>query len=498
MKSKETTDCVKTVFFRYGILFILLTGLCWLFPYTGDDWAWGSSIGMDRLHAWFRNYNGRYLGNLSVILLTRSNLIKALVMAATLSGIIFCFEKIIQRQWVFCVSCLLLILLPKQIIQQAIVWTSGFSNYVISVLLILLYIAYVYPVLSGKLPEKKYWHAIPLFVLGVSAALFVEHVTVYEVVMAFGVVFYTAIRHKKVFFQHISFLAGSIVGAYVMFSNGAYHRIVNQEDGYRSIVSSAGEGGIFSVIPEQLALNNIWLNLLLAVVCGVLFYQWKQTLVEKKQGKIAACSLAVIAIYAVWSAFSVPGLGVSLKQDSFQYFEAGFTLLFVLSLIIFTVLIGICCDCLWKMLFWNGSILCLALPLFVVTPIGPRCFFVTYIMYVLLFMELCCQCQPLTERLVSVSRMISSACLVTAIVGMAFYFFIFSSVAHVDRERLQHIKEEMAAGEERVEIKHLPYESFLWTSTPMEDEWKRRYKLFHHLPADLAMTDVWEYGNSKK
>ena len=47
--------------------------LCYLFPYTGDDWAWGSKIGIDRLNNWFENYNGRYVGNLIVLAMTRSN-----------------------------------------------------------------------------------------------------------------------------------------------------------------------------------------------------------------------------------------------------------------------------------------------------------------------------------------------------------------------------------------------------------------------------------------
>ena len=55
---------------RYGICFVLISALCWLFPYTGDDWAWGSQIGIDRLNSWFANYNGRYLGNIFVNIFT--------------------------------------------------------------------------------------------------------------------------------------------------------------------------------------------------------------------------------------------------------------------------------------------------------------------------------------------------------------------------------------------------------------------------------------------
>ena len=46
-------------FFKENIiwlgLFIMIAFLCYLFPYTGDDWAWGSTIGLDRLNSFFDN-----------------------------------------------------------------------------------------------------------------------------------------------------------------------------------------------------------------------------------------------------------------------------------------------------------------------------------------------------------------------------------------------------------------------------------------------------------
>ena len=36
------------IWLRYIICFGLIAILCYLFTYTGDDWAWGSKIGLDR------------------------------------------------------------------------------------------------------------------------------------------------------------------------------------------------------------------------------------------------------------------------------------------------------------------------------------------------------------------------------------------------------------------------------------------------------------------
>ena len=100
------------IWLSYIICFGLIAILCYLFPYTGDDWAWGSKIGIDRLNNWFENYNGRYVGNLIVLAMTRSNLLKAVIMSFCLTGIVALCDYIFKRLWVFYVSCVALVLIP--------------------------------------------------------------------------------------------------------------------------------------------------------------------------------------------------------------------------------------------------------------------------------------------------------------------------------------------------------------------------------------------------
>ena len=221
------------IWLRYIICFGLIAILCYLFPYTGDDWAWGSKIGIDRLNNWFENYNGRYVGNLIVLAMTRSNLLKAVIMSFCLTGIVALCEYIFKRKWVFYVSCVALVLIPKLIFRQAVVWTAGYANYVTSMFFTLLFIAYVYPIFQETMPRRKVWHCLPLFVLAVINALIVEHLTIYNVVLACGVLVYTICVHRKVVASHVAYLIGSVAGAAYMFSNSAYHTIANNQDQYR-------------------------------------------------------------------------------------------------------------------------------------------------------------------------------------------------------------------------------------------------------------------------
>jgi len=66
---------------------LCLTG--YFVPYVHDDWAWGGSLGLERLANFFQDYNGRYLGNLLVIAGTHSRLFKALSICCCLPS---CFS----------------------------------------------------------------------------------------------------------------------------------------------------------------------------------------------------------------------------------------------------------------------------------------------------------------------------------------------------------------------------------------------------------------------
>ena len=492
----------KMKWIRYGVCFFLIALLCWLFPYTGDDWAWGSQIGLDRLESWFANYNGRYVGNLIVLVMTRSNLLKTLIMAFCLTGIAYLVEYIIKQKWAFYVTCVALVLMPKLILRQAVVWTAGYSNYVTSLFLTLIFIAYVYPALKEDMPSRKLWHCVPLLILGIINTLIVEHLTIYNVVLAVGVIIYTVIAHRQVIASHVAYLIGTIAGTVYMFSNEAYHSIASNQDEYRQMA----EGGVVSraienyvqEIAKHLCLNNVWVNLAILVVCFLLYCQCLNFWKSKKELILAKICVVVMTAFNVWALLSSFGVSTYAKQNRLLYIEAMLVALYMLALIGFTVLVGIRQECLWKLLFWDASIICVAAPLLVVNPIGERCFFATYILFVLLLVELGGQLKKESVLAVLRGKAFRNVCICISVSGLAFYLNIFSSIYQVDHERLARIERQVEAGKTSVEIRHLPYESYLWTATPECEPWIERYKLFYGLPKDLELKAVWEYSKKKK
>lgn len=488
---------------RYLLCAILIFLLSFLFPYTGDDWAWGSQIGLDRLHTWFDNYSGRYVGNLIVLVLTRSNLLKSLAMTVALTGIIFLLERLIKEKWSFYVSIVLLICLPKAILRQAVVWTAGFSNYVTSIFFTLIYIVYIYWIFDEKPNRNKLRQrilpCIPLFVLGIINTLIVENVTLYNVVLGVAVIIYVLLRYRKVLIQHVCYFVGTICGTVYMFSNSVYHSISTNSDGYRSVA----KGGIiaqalknyFDVIYKEYFMNNIVLNLFILCLCYIIYVNYKRKNAESKNvsGKVLVVCLGILTCYDIWSFFSYIGLSTVTKQNILIGLEGIATVIAGISLIIFALIMAAHYTNFWRTLFVVCSVLCVAAPLFAVNPIGSRCFFSSYILFILFAEELC---RIIADNFtVAVNeKILKRTAVMLAVVGMIFYLCIFASVYRADHQRLSYIKDKVAAGEKNIEILHLPYESYIWTPTPNKGEvWEERYKLFYDIPQDVTLKAVWEY-----
>lgn len=484
--------------YRYIICFMLLTGLCFLFPYTGDDWAWGSSIGIERLNTWFDNYSGRYLGNLIVLVLTRSNIIKALVMAFCLTGIFVCIEKLLKKKWAFYLSMALFVLLPRAIFRQAVAWTAGFANYVTSIFLTLLFIVYMYHIFEDKVEKQDFKMCIPLFLLGIANTLIVEHLTLYNVVLALFVIIFTYIKFKKIYIQYILYFTGTILGTVIMFSNSVYSSIQMQEDGYRSVAQNGIIQQItesyFKIIYKELISGNLWVNLALLLAFLNLYVMLKKDKVSSKKMCILKVCLYVMGIFVTWTFLSVTGIGDSSKPHEFMYLEGIFSLLFLVAVITSGIIISLHYGNFWRIAFILGSILCMTAPLFVVNPIGSRCFFATYCMFAVLLCELLRIFPNKDFLFFGVKR----ACVIISISGFAFYSAVFLLIYKSDKDRIKYVRQEVSANSKEIEIIHLPFEGFVWTPTPVVEPWITRYKLFYNIPEDIDLIPVWEYTLEQK
>lgn len=286
-KNKQSTKNKEKIFF--AIIFIIITMICYFFPYTHDDWAWGTSMGIERLESLFKDYNGRWAGNILVILLTRSRIFRAVVISSTLTGIFCLINKIVKskNKNINYIALILLLLMPINILAQAIAWTSGFANYVIPVLIVLLYIYLNRNIFNKKKIEINNKLIIPLLLLGFVNSLFVEHMTIYNLLLAIVITIYVSKKEKKISIPNLFYAIGSLIGTILMFSNGAYHNIQNATDPYRTIGSAniieTAFNTYFNELYKFLIHQNTIINIILCICVLIFAYKYIKDSTTKKQ-----------------------------------------------------------------------------------------------------------------------------------------------------------------------------------------------------------------------
>ena len=181
----------KSFKIRFGaFIFIYIGVLAILFPPAHDDWAWGSSIGLQRLADWFSGRDGRYLGNLLVIAITRSEVLRVILMMVIMSAIILLCYKIVNKtnKVLFVLSALLFFAMPRAMFASAYVWYSGFANYATSILAILIYIYLLKDLFTEKETKFTKISIIPLFILAYLGGLLMEYVTIYQICLGIFVI----------------------------------------------------------------------------------------------------------------------------------------------------------------------------------------------------------------------------------------------------------------------------------------------------------------------
>ena len=137
--SKKENKSINREIYFYIVFFLLVLILCYLFPYTHDDWDWGSVTGLERLKNSFDNFNGRWLGNSLGMLLTRVRILKSITIASTLLAIIILIKKLINsdKKYIPYFVIISFLLMPVRMFAQSFAWTVSFANYVPPVLIAL-------------------------------------------------------------------------------------------------------------------------------------------------------------------------------------------------------------------------------------------------------------------------------------------------------------------------------------------------------------------------
>ena len=460
------------------MLAIIVITIFWMFIYVNvpighDDWTWGSYIGVDRLESFLKDYNGRYLGSLVTVILTRTYVIRAIIMSCITVGISILMVKVVtvhkkKYTMLLLIITILLLLAPRNIFRQTFSWIAGFSNYVPPILLVLIYIVYIREIFSKSRVERngKVYLILGL-VLSIATQLFVEHMTLYLIMLGIFTLGYSYIKFKRVYKIDVCVLIGSILGAAIMFSNGAYHKISEQEDSYRTMATSITEmiktaiNQYVNIINKEFFMVMIILVILLAVLgCTLVVCKIKKSRNQVKIGEII--SLIIIITYPLYLLFINHYTEIVFVNDMVNdIVQAIFSLMFYLAL---AGIITIALEEREKKertLFLLGSALIILAPLTVVTPIGGRNFLASYIFLVLLTVEL------IEYFIADIDiKSVQVIGIIGCLTVMCPLSMVFYSIGQDGRYRDQRIKDQIEQGKNIIYVPRIEHAEYLQVANP--------------------------------
>ena len=473
------------------ILFIIATCIFYFVPYSQDDWGWGTQIGLDRLYSMFDGYNGRWVGNISIIILSRLRLVKAIFCSLVMLGIIVLSKKIVNdknKQLSF-LMLLLIFVIPINIIAQSITWVSGFVNYVTPVLLILLFIYLNKDIFKNKNSSLGNKYIVPLLILGFLTSLFIENLTIYNLLLAISIVVYEIIKTKKINLPNFSYLIGSIIGTVFMFSNSAYNNITNGVDEYRTIdqynIILNAIHSYYKYVYKYLFNGNTIINILIGILLIIIVYIYIKNNKISKRKKYILYTLSLLVIgYSCYLFFdNFLYFGNMLITNRYNHMVKAFVPI-IYYIAIFILLLMTLKDKILKnkIIFLFASLVFINAPLLIVSPIGPRCFFANYIFFCLIALELYNYISNYYK--INILNIFITICLIFSI----FYLLIFGYIFKIESIRNDEIKKHSEDSE--LVLPKIPHSRYLWLAEPKKSSFEFKFKLFYNINKDAKIIFV--------
>lgn len=464
--------------------FLAIFALMAMTPLTGDDWCFLSLHTADlgelaaRSAEQWHNLNGRVLGNLCAILFSGLDFFRELVKAAIVFLTILMMNKLVfyrlgSSLWTGLLIGAAIYAMPKEMYRQTYNWMAGFFNYVPVMLLVLLYLWIIRGFLEGGAVPNTVLSVPGALILGICSQLFVENLTIYLAVASISLVLWYFFSRRKLNLTMAAYAAGCIVGALIMFQSPVYGKVAAEEDGYRTM--NTGFWGMMEMFAENYetviqytfreylplwALAAIFACILLSkarrmhpalryllmgILCAGPVYGWMtEEVLAKPRNNIWES--------AIW-------------LDLFMWVLFGLALLLTLLTAInnlFRKRLGLIF--LWSIPLSSG-------PLLVVQPIGPRCFYLTYLCLIGTLFVLFAEVVDWENLDRAKEGLLRFAALFLAGAGLLFYFQISYANHETYAFRVESARQQVLSGSTEVILPKYPYPDFVHDTDPQKMEY---------------------------
>ena len=484
-KDKKTN--LKKFLLEKRYLFATIIGIfmfTMLFPYSGDDLQWSiGELSIERIIGFSTNtsLNGRYLGNVIVILLAKNKIIRAFIMSLTLAYIINTIKT--KEKCNFLTVILFLLLMPKGVFKQGIVWSSGFANYAFSIMLLFVALSLVQKLfVCNKFDVKMVIPSILIFYL---SSLVIENLTIFLFLFLVIINVIYLIKNKRVNFNLVISFIGSLLGLLTMFTHPAYSGVFSGEDGYRTISSindifiTAKKNFNEIIFPNSIS-NNLILFIILTIFMVVYVYKNYNKKKSNKSLYISLCFHIMCLLYFIIIKYNSNWEPLLNYSEKFNFY---INILFIINLFALQFLI-------YRKKAYNSIMICgiiigLVAPLFVVSPLGPRNFLMIYVLEVLLVLDV----YRISEFKLDYNKIKYLICTILFVI-IGYYVSIYGYITLVSVRRDNYIRENINSGsiENNVlYVPNIPYEEYVWVPNPSNDYYKSIYKYIFNVPDEIDL-----------
>ncbi len=464
-----------------------------------DDLTWGGVIGIQRLNTCFAGYNGRYVGNLIVIVLMRlPAAVRAGMELAVLCVLFYYVHRLLPKRGSVCFFALALLGIPLPVYAQSVVWTAGFSNYATSAVIMLFVIDTYYRVIicDRDLPIRA--HLI-FVIVSFAGQLILENTTLYTTILSVFFLGYGLLGKRKLYAPALTGLAADVCGAALMFSNSSYHSALVKDGGnYKEIsISISGLWQTYQndVVPHLIKNNhliNIGLTAALVLLWATAQNKEKPGIRLKKCGSFFGSALVAFFIYDAMDD------AITQAMDYGAAIYAVVTFLYA-AYILFTISITIT-DKMQKsaLLIFACSQVILTVPLLAAAPLSARCFFQNGILWCMMFgyimqvllerFGLDTDRDAIRSRLAVITQVVCALYIACMLCGQALSW-------QIQRIRTDITQTGVANGAEMIILPEVPWSGryCFGANGYSSDYWLSNYKDYYGIPSDTELKFIDYY-----
>lgn len=468
-----------------AFLVICFAVLARLFPLSGDDWAWGSQEGLDRLANQFDGYNGRWSGNFAILFLSRSPVVAPLVVSVTLCSIVFLLTRVSgMKNWTgYALGLALLMLMPLGTWRQTVVWLSGFANYTLATAGLLVFVWMTQRNLRGEKFRTPWLTAALTVPFAVVSATFIEHATVALVLFSVLAVI-VVVRRRRTWLVQAAWAAGSVAGAAVMFSNAAYRNVASGTSTYHR-VDDSGVGAIVEHATGGVSHLSVAVNLGLNVclLVTVILLAWRA---RERTGRLSVGALMCVAGGLVTLTAGASVTATALTRIHWSWVSSVGLLVALVCAALFLV---VDVERRLTVLALLALVVVLVAPAAVLRPYGPRNFLPSYVILAVIALILVREFVG-DEARSDVKALLTAVGFVVSTVVFAGYLEVYSHVNRVDEHRLEVIRTAVEQGKRKVSVPKLPHPEHVHHSDPPNDVYVTRFKRIHGVPESMEIRFV--------